>query len=74
MFGDDNHERIDAQIRVLEERMSEDDVYVKIDGDPENPDRASDIWANAREAATWLAGQADEPPSDAWKELADRYR
>lgn len=67
MFGDDNHAAIDAQIKVLEEGMSEDAIY---DEWPEDEEDAHER-DHARDAATWR--DSDDPedgaPSVGWKEL-----
>jgi len=69
-FGNNNHEKIDAQIKVLEENLSEDEVYAEFE-DADNPDNTIDLVNDAREAALWLIGKSDEDetPSDGWKEL-----
>jgi hypothetical protein len=70
MFGDDNHAKIDAQIEVLEERLSEDEVYNRFE-DSDNPDRTYDLVSCARYAAEWLIGQAEDGvPSKGWEGLA----
>lgn len=48
-FGDNNHAAIDAQIWVLENEASEDEVYDEFDTDHERD--------NALEAAAWLEGE-----------------
>lgn len=68
-FGDNNHDKIDAQIEVLQEELSEDEVYDRFE-DEENPDRTMEIVSNARQAALWLIGESDDgAPSNGWKEL-----
>ncbi len=66
-FGDDNHERIDVQIRVIREGLDEDDCAkgflhggeVDEDGDP--VDNAYDLETHAVEASKWLFGDGDAP-------------
>jgi hypothetical protein len=69
-FGDDNWEKIDAQIRVLEEDMDEDAIYAAW-GDDNDPEHNLDLIHNAREAREWLDGVETPPelPSDGWKGL-----
>lgn len=66
IFGDDYHERLDAQIAVLEERLSEDQAFDRF-GDSENPGATVDIVCDAAEAARWLTGEEENPPSDGWR-------
>lgn len=67
MFGDDNHKHLDAQVQVLQKRMTEEQVYEKFE-DSDNPDSTSDIVSNARDAAMWLIGE-EEAPSKGWQSL-----
>lgn len=76
-FGDDNHAAIDAQIAVLTERMSMDDVYSRFGQDDtkecdieEHSEHELDCALNARD---WMCGAlaADEQsPSQSWGDLA----
>lgn len=71
VFGDDNYEKIDAQITVLEEGLTEDDVYDRFE-DQDNPDKTYDLVSNARDAALWLIGESEYgSPSKGWEELAN---
>lgn len=65
VFGDNHHDSIDAQIRVLEGKMDEDEVYETND-DEEWKDNVRDA---ALEAAQWLDGEVDEAPSEDWQSL-----
>lgn len=70
MFGDNNHERIDAQIEVLEKRMTEKQVEQRfyIDETTEDyQDGDNDLWSNAGEAQRWMMGEEDESPSTGWR-------
>ncbi len=49
MFGMDNLELLDAQVRVLEKYMDEDDIWDHWDRDEED----FDIRSNAEEAVNW---------------------
>lgn len=71
-FEDDNHAAIDAQIKVLEERMDEDDAEEEYgDGNA-----ADNVRSAAMDACMWMIGEyeGDEEegpnPSDAWKPLS----
>lgn len=62
-FGDDNHNAIDAQLQVLEDRMTDDDILDHF------VDNALDEAMNARR---WLDGDSEDgPPSAGWKELCN---
>lgn len=70
MFGDDHHRAIEAEIVVLEERLTEpDDVRDRFEFAPEN------VRDHAEIAAQWLQGEyegfdeKDKCPSDSWKSL-----
>ena len=72
MFGDDHHEAIDAQIEVLTERMSEDEIYDKYPSVEENEfdGVADNISSSAHEAAMWMEGyDEDGSPSEQWQSL-----
>jgi hypothetical protein len=65
-FGDNNHAAIEAQIEVLTEEFDEQDCYTN---------QENDVWTEhetsaAVEAAQWLTGDEEEPPSKGWKEIA----
>ncbi len=68
-FGDNNHHRIDAQIRALEEMEDDEDVD---DAYPE--ESQMDIASCARDAVNWKTGDDDSAPSDNWKSLDSRNR
>ena len=57
-FGTDNYEIIDAQIRVLEEELTEDEVDEEFD---------DDVRASALDAVTWREGDTSESPSEGWE-------
>lgn len=61
-FGDNNQDAIDAQIKVIENRMTFEEVIdeFEIDGDY--------ILSNAQDAVRWLRDD-DEPVSDSWRDL-----
>lgn len=71
-FNENNHDKINAQIKVLEDRMDEDEVYAEFE-DTEDPDKTYDLVSNARDAAMWLIGESEYgSPSDGWKEIAKK--
>jgi hypothetical protein len=49
MFGTDNLELLDVQVRVLEKDMDSDDIWDRWDRDEED----MDIRSNAEEALKW---------------------
>jgi len=60
-FNDDNWAQIDAQIKVLEDDMDEDDIY-------------GNEWDQGEESAAmstrlWMDGEDNFPPSDDWEDL-----
>lgn len=65
IFGDDHHDSIDAQIRVLDEHLDEDEVreLAEDEGWEEN------VIDCAVQAVEWMEGNADEAPSTEWKDL-----
>lgn len=67
MFGESNHAAIDAQIRVLREKMSEDEIYQEF-GEEDEDIR---IIECAMEAFHWMEGdECDvETPSIEWRPL-----
>lgn len=71
-FGSSNISKIDAQIRVLRERMAIpriEDLYGD-HSDGEDEDYDPDIQGEAMEAYNWRVGDSDLTPSEAWNELA----
>lgn len=80
IFGDNHHDAIDAQIDVLKNRWTEDNVYDNYpsqedleaiaDHGEEIDDTAypSNVSDGALEASQWMFYGGDKP-SDGWKEL-----
>ncbi len=65
MFGEDNRAAVDAQIQVVEDSLSEDEVYERW----EDEDYLRD---NALEMVQWLLGQGEPTsPSENWKPLVN---
>ena len=64
VFGDNHHAAIDAQVQVLSDRMDENESEDAFGDDSDN------IRSAARDAAMWLAGEAENgAPSEGWKSL-----
>lgn len=55
MFGDDNLGAVDAQIKVLEENLDNDDVYSKFDV----ASSSEYILDAALEASRWINGESE---------------
>lgn len=73
-FGDDNHAAIEAQIEVLENDLSEDDIYNRAN---EETAAAEELWTerqreNATHARQWMDGEEKESPSQSWAGLAKK--
>ncbi len=67
-FGDDNHEAIDAQLAVLRERMSSDDVYDAY-GDEDADDFVQHTFDAALNACDWMMGMLasdEDSPAASW--------
>jgi hypothetical protein len=59
MFGASSHEKIDAQIAVLEGRSEPDDFYID-ESSEEYSDGDNDVYFAAEEAENWLRGHSKE--------------
>ena len=69
-FGDNNREAIDAQIKVLEDRMSHDDVHLCFGAPSESSEYALE---SALQAHDWMTGEqaGDETsPAAGWEVIA----
>ena len=65
-FGDNHHDAIDAQIDVLMNGMTEDNVYDAC----ENDGLKDNVKDAMLEAAQWVNGESEDgTPSNGWKEL-----
>lgn len=77
-FGDDNHEAIDAQIEVLEKRLTDSAIYDRFQpiddesGEPDESGAGAHALDNALEARRWLEGEEKDAPSVGWSELDRR--
>ena len=67
-FSDNNHDAIDAQCQVLEQRMSLDDIYDRW-GDEESESFAQHTLDEAIEAHDWMAGK-EMSPAESWEPAA----
>lgn len=78
IFGDDNHEAIDAQITTLECHLDDDAIYDRyqpIDEESGEPDESGNNRGEldaALEAKQWLRGEQDDAPSKEWAGLDSR--
>jgi hypothetical protein len=63
-FGDDNHASIDAQVNVLDNGLTEDQVYSEY-----GEDDGESIVMAALDALFWLEGSKDNKPSEDWASL-----
>ncbi len=72
VLGDDHHAAINAQMTVLNERLSEDQVHDRADDE----NWADNVRDEAVAAARWLAGQVSEHQRlvDGWKRLLTATR
>lgn len=67
-FGDDNHAAIDAQLAVLRERMSSDDVYSAY-GDEGMDEFDQHTFDAALSACDWMTGMlasGEDSPAASW--------
>lgn len=79
LFGDDNHEGIDAQIKVLMKPMDNDEIFDEWPEQGEHDDDSdSDVDENesvrdhALQAFEWLEGESEESLSESWAPLDSR--
>ncbi len=56
-----------AQIEVIEKRMTNDQIYDKLDEEEWN----ETLVDSANDARNWLTGDEPEPPSKGWAELVE---
>lgn len=69
-FGDDNKAAVRADIAVLKEKLSEDDIYDRFEYDTGDEDENRGELDSALNARRWLDGQNKNPPSKDWALLA----
>lgn len=79
MFGDNNHDAINAQIEVLEEDLNDEEIANRFlptspDGEPDETDidegRSIEVESAAREALNWREDEKGaEQPSASWETL-----
>lgn len=67
-FGDNHHNAIDAQVQVLREGMSNDDIFDAW-GDEEIDEFEQNVLDAAIQAQDWMRGDTDEAPSVEWQDL-----
>lgn len=62
-FGNNHHDAIDAQLRVLQGEVAEDDF------DEEFEEAEDNVRDGAQRALDWMNGIDPNAPSSEWKEL-----
>jgi len=72
-FGESNTDAIDAEIEVLENDLSEDDIY---SSSCETEDEEDEKWSFrirdlALAARRWMDGEDPESPSKGWEPLVE---
>jgi hypothetical protein len=65
-FGEDNHAILDAQVRVLEEKMTDDQIW---DAWP-SEEHDVEMGLSARDAMRWASGKEKKAPHVEWEPLA----
>lgn len=71
-FGDNNHDRVFAQIKVLTDRMTESQIHDHwpiVSDDPDDPDADwddSDLLEFALDAYNWMTVPDTDAPSSGW--------
>ena len=75
-FGDDNQAAIKAQIDVLKEALSEQQIYERYDvpeqGEDDLSEGAQHTLDAALDALWWIVGSEPQAPSTGWKPIVDR--
>lgn len=72
-FGENVHAKIDAEITVLEEGLTEDQCWDRTAEEGSDDDSKEWDWVtgeSARDAAMWLSGDTDDEPATGWEEIA----
>lgn len=76
-FGDNNHAKIEAEIRVLSDNMSEDDIYDTWPVDGKDDEESLEFEReNGHENSAalyvrqWMDGEEEDGPAKGWAELA----
>lgn len=73
MFGDDNHASVDAQIRALEGKFTEEQIYDEWPAEDAGGDPANDgIRDSALSAINWRDGHERVSPSKNWQGLVQK--
>ena len=74
MFGDDNHKCIEAQIEVLINDLSDDQIEDRWGGDVcDESAPALSLYDNATEARAWLNGESEEESlAEDWRPLIEK--
>jgi hypothetical protein len=74
VFGDDHHAAVDAQIAVLEERLSDGKIYDRFESTgftdiDHGEGRGDNVLSAAIDAQQWRDGDKEDKPSSEWREL-----
>lgn len=79
MFGTNNHDNVEAEIRVLADDMSEDEIYDTWPVDGKDDEETQELHREngainsaAIYARQWLDGDEKESPSQGWASLAKK--
>lgn len=73
-FGDNNHDAIDAQIEVLKNKLTDDQIDARSQFEDDDTYGDDSLWTtNVRDCANataqWLTGDEPEKPSSGWSSL-----
>lgn len=74
-FAESLQDKIDAELEVLKEDLSEDDIYDKsVEEEDADPEECGRDWSHAQrnsalDVRQWLDGECDESPEDNWTPL-----
>ncbi len=68
-FGEDNWEKIDAEIAVLKEDLDEDAIYDRWPADDEGGDNPPEL-DSALTARRWMDGDESEGLAESWETAA----
>jgi hypothetical protein len=74
-FGHDNEGTVAAQIDVIENDLSEDEIedrYYVDETAEEYCEGDNDVWNEALYARQWLDGDEDESPSQGWEPVVKK--
>lgn len=80
-FGGNNREKIEAEIRVLADDMSEDEIYGEWPVDGKTPKESEELYreygeqnSSALYARRWMDGEEEESMSSGWAPLTKKKK